>query len=160
MWATLAMRQTFGENPDRTGRGDMEIRDGKIYNVPLAMGLMQMVTLRLPVAQAFNHAAMSYYLRDNKVTFERILLESPSIDLAGAGTMSLKDKALDLNFVTESPNELSLPLVSTIINQIRLELLQLSVTGTIDDPKITPVPLSPLATTLRAFLPHPAANGE
>ena len=151
--ATLAVQGTFGDHPDRTGRGELIIRDGKIYNVPLAMGLMQVVTLRLPVARAFNQAAMSYYLRDNKVTFEKILLESPSINLAGAGTMSLADKALNLNFVTESPNELELPLISSLVNEIRAQLLQLSVTGTIDNPKITPVPLTPISNPLRALLP-------
>ncbi|MGN6369116.1 MAG: hypothetical protein ACTHN5_12715 [Phycisphaerae bacterium] len=151
--ATLAVQQTFGPHPDRTGRGELIIHDGKIYNVPLAMGLMQLVTLRLPVARAFDQAAMSYYLRDNKVTFEKILLESPTINLAGAGTMSLADKALDLNFVTESPNELKLPLISSLVNEIRAQLLQLAVTGTIDNPKITPVPLSSIASPLRNLLP-------
>ena len=39
----------------------------------------QIVTLRLPVSKAFDRASMSYYLRDDKVTFEQILLESPGI---------------------------------------------------------------------------------
>jgi hypothetical protein len=152
--ATLAVQQTFGPHGDRTGRGELIVQDGKIYNVPLAMGLMQVATLRLPVARAFDRAEMSYFLRDNKVTFEKILLQSPSINLAGTGTLSLKDKALDLNFVTESPNEVKLPIISPIINTIRSELLQLAVTGTIDNPKVTPVPLSALSAPLRALLPH------
>ena len=151
---TLTVQQTFGPNGDRTGRGELIVQDGKMYNVPLAMGLMQVATLRLPVARAFDRAEMNYFLRDNKVTFEKILLESDSIDLAGSGTLSLKDKALDLNFVTESPNEIKLPIISPIINTIRSELLQLAITGTIDSPKVTPVPLSALATPLRALLPH------
>ena len=152
--ATLSVQQAFGEYGDRTGRGELLVQDGKIYNVPLAMGLMQVVTLRLPVARSFDRAAMSYFLRDNKVTFEKILLESSSINLAGSGTMSLHDKALDLNFVTESPNAFHLPLISPIITQIRDELLQLAVTGTIDNPKVTPVPLSAALRAASALLPH------
>ena len=67
--------------------------------------------------------------------------------------MSLADKALNLNFVTESPDELELPLISSLVNEIRAQLLQLSVTGTIDNPKITPVPLTPISNPLRALLP-------
>ncbi len=151
--ATLAVQQTFGAEGDRTGRGELMVRDAKIYNVPLAMGLMQLVTLRLPVARAFNQASMSYYLRDNKVTFEKILLESPSINLAGAGTLSLADKGLDLNFVTESPHELKLPVVSWLVDSIREELLQLTVTGTVEAPVVTPVPLNAISGPLRALLP-------
>ncbi|HUO08753.1 MAG TPA: DUF3971 domain-containing protein [Phycisphaerae bacterium] len=158
--ASLALQETYGTHPDRTGRGELVIQDGKIYNVPLAMGLMQLVTLRLPVEHAFDHAFMSYYLRDNKVTFEKILLESPSINLAGQGSMSLKDKALDLNFVTESPDKADMPLISPLINEIRTQLLELAVTGTIDNPKITPVPLSPLSAPLRALLPKKNSSAE
>jgi hypothetical protein len=152
--ATLAVQQTFGPHADRTGRGELIVQDGKIYNVPLAMGLMQLATFRLPVARAFDRVNMSYFLRDDEVTFEKILLESPSINLAGSGTLSLVDKSLDLNFVTESPNELKLPIISPIINTIRAELLQLAVTGTLDNPRVTPVPLSALSAPLRALLPH------
>ena len=79
--------------------------------------------------------------------------EPPASTSPGAGTMSLSNKALDLNFVTESPNELKRPLISSLVNEIRSQLLQLSVTGTIDNPKITPVPFTPLANPLRALLP-------
>jgi hypothetical protein len=56
--------------------------------------------------------------------------------------------------VTESPKELQLPLVTDILNLTRSELLQVSVTGNVDDPKIIPVPLNPIASTLRALLPR------
>ena len=53
--ATLALQQTFGDatgkGADRTGRGDLVVRDGKIYNVPLSMGSScNWRRLRLPVA--------------------------------------------------------------------------------------------------------------
>jgi hypothetical protein len=123
--------------------------------LPLAMGLMQLVTLRLPVARSFESATMSYYLRDNRVTFEKILLESPGINLAGMGTMSMKDSPakLSLTFVTESPDAFHLPVISDILHLTQKSLLQLSVTGTTDDPKITPIPLNPIANTLRVLLP-------
>lgn len=151
--ASLAVQESMGANPERTGRGELIVRDGTIYDVPLAMGLMQVASLRLPVAHAFNKASMSYYLRDNKVTFERILLESPGINLAGLGTLSLKDKVLDLTLLTESPNDLKLPFITEIIQRTRNELFQLSVSGTLENPKVIPVPLSTIGTTLKALLP-------
>lgn len=153
--ATLAVQQTFGAGGERTGRGELQVKDGVLYNVPLAMGLMQVATLRLPVARSFDGASMTYYLRDDRVTFEKILLESKGINLAGAGTLSLEKRGLDLTFVTESPNDWNLPILSPILKQTRRELLQLSVTGTVDNPKVTPVPLSGITTTLRNLLPIP-----
>ncbi|HVX86696.1 MAG TPA: hypothetical protein VH253_18075 [Phycisphaerae bacterium] len=166
--ATLAVQQTFGQRGERTGRGDLVVKDGVLYNVPLAMGLLQVATLRLPVAHSFDGASMTYYLRDNRVTFERIILESKGVDLAGNGTLTLHPEAsngmgagqLDLNFVTESPNDWNIPILSTILKTTRRELLQLSVTGTVDNPKVTPVPFSTITGALRNLLPIPHDNGK
>lgn len=164
--ATLALQQTFGDTngkgADRTGRGDLIVRDGKMYNVPLAMGLMQVATLRLPVSNAFNQASMTYYLRDNHVVFEKVLLESPGINLGGNGSMSLKTvpPTLDLSFVTESPHEMQIPLVTDIFRGARNELLQIAVTGPLDNPKVTPVPLNPVFSAIQALLKKPVARSQ
>ncbi len=151
--AQLAIQEAFGDKPDRTGRGQLIVKDGTIYDVPLSLGLMQIATLRLPVSGAFNRASMNYYLRDDKITFEHILLESDGINLAGMGTLSLQDKSLAFTFVTETPKEFHLPFLSELIKATRNQLLQLSVTGNLDDPKVMPVPLSAVTKTLQALLP-------
>jgi len=156
--ASLSLQQTFGPNADRTGRGEMTIDDGKIFNVPLSMGLMQVATLRLPVADSFDQASLSYYLRNDQVTFERILLESKGINLAGLGTLSIKDKNLEMSFITETPHEMYVPILTPIIQATRDQLLQVSVTGTLANPKIVPVPLSAIAATLKNILPRPRAD--
>jgi len=118
------------------------------------MGLLQLATLRMPMSRAFNSAQMSYYLRDQKVTFEKILLESPGVNLAGMGTLSLADRTLDLRFVTETPNEIHLPIISSMVQGARNQLLQIQVSGPVDAPKIQPIPLDMIASTLQALLPR------
>jgi hypothetical protein len=147
--ASLSLQQTFGPQGDRTGRGDLVVANANIYDVPLSMGLMQIVTLRLPIAHSFQHATMSYYLRNDEITFEKILLESSGVNLAGTGTVTLSDRALNLSFITATPN-MNIPIFSAF----QRELLEVSVTGTAGNPKVTPVPLSPVANILRAFLPQ------
>jgi hypothetical protein len=158
--ATLALEERFGPKGTRTGRGELAVRDAAIYNVPIAMGLMQVATLRLPVARSFKQASMAYTIHGDEVAFDRILLESAGINLAGAGTVGISDKRLDLSFVTETPNELFIPILSPIIRETRNGLLQLSVTGTMDNPKVNPVPLSALSNTLRALLPQPKPRAD
>jgi len=72
------------------------------------------------------------------------------------GTVSLATREMDMSFVTESPNEFSIPILTPILQETRNELLQLSVTGTLENPKITPVPLSAISNLLRAFFPQAA----
>lgn len=147
--ANLALQEQFGDRATRTGRGELVVRDGTIYNVPLSMGLMQLVTLRIPVSGAFTNAHMSYYIRDNKVTFEKILLGSAGVNLAGLGTLSLKDRQLDLRLVTESPSAFKIP----VVDVLRSQLLQLQVTGPVESPKIIPIPLDAVSNTLQMLLP-------
>jgi hypothetical protein len=158
--ASLSLQETFGVQADRTGRGELTVQDGNMYKVPLSMGLMQMVTLRLPVARSFQQANMSYYLRNDEVTFDKILLQSDGINLAGLGTVSLADHAMDMSFVTESPHEVFIPIISDILRETRNELLQLAVTGTVENPKITPVPLSAISNVLRLLLPRQKADAR
>ena len=153
--ASLALQENFGAHPDRTGRGELAIVDGEIYNVPLSLGLIQVVTLRLPVASSFQLASTSYYLRNDDITFERILLESPGINLAGMGTVSLATRKLDMSFITETPNEINIPILTPITREIRNEILEIAVGGTIDKPEINPVPLSAISNFLRSLLPPP-----
>jgi hypothetical protein len=153
--ASLALQENFGEHPDRTGRGDLAINNGEIYNVPLSMGLMQIATIRLPVASSFQQASTSYYLRNDDITFERILLESQGINLAGMGTVSMATRQLNMSFITETPNEINIPILTSITREIRNEILEIAVGGTLDKPDINPVPLSAISSLLRALLPPP-----
>lgn len=156
--ATLELREVFGPGGQRQGQGQLSLREGNLYNVPLAMGLMQMVTLRLPVARSFREGEILYHIEGDLIHFDRILLESPGINLAGAGNISFGTKTVSLSFITETPNEFSIPILSPIIQQTRNELLQISVTGTVENPKITPVPFSSISNALRALLPRPRAQ--
>ena len=152
--ATLAVQEQFGKNADRTGRGALIVKKGKIYNVPLAMGLMQLATLRLPLRGAFESANMTYYIRDNKVTFERIALESPGFSLLGAGTVTVHERNLDITFVTNNPGE-NIPFLTGIMQVLREQLLQVHVTGTLEKPIVETVTFPSLGKTLEQFMPHP-----
>jgi hypothetical protein len=94
---------------------------------------------------------MSYYIRDDKVTFEKIILQSSGVNLAGLGTLTIKDHQIDLRFVTESPSDIKIPLIDAVRNQ----LLQLQVVGPIDAPRIIPIPLDAVSSTLELLLPKP-----
>jgi hypothetical protein len=152
--ATLAIRELFGKEPDRTGRGELVVKDGKMYEVPLAMGLMQVATLRLPLSKSFETATMNYYIRDNKVTFEKILLESPGINLVGLGTVTIDERKLDMNFATDNPSQFKLPFIDDFIKQLRDGLLTLHVGGTVEKPDIQVVPLGTLRETFERLLPR------
>jgi AsmA-like C-terminal region len=139
--ASLSMSQKFGDPTTRTGAGILEVKQAQIFNVPLAMGLLQITTLRLPISSAFDHARITYNLNGNIVTFNSIELNSPGVDLTGGGTVDLGSRQLSLNMFTQTPSGLDIPVLGDVLNVFQQQLLELRIRGTIDDPAIVPIPL-------------------
>jgi hypothetical protein len=149
--ASLMLNATLGKNPTRQGSGQMVIHQASIYDVPMAMGLMQIVTLRLPVSSDFKHADVRYTIHNNVVRFKPIALSSPGVNLVGEGTLNLKTTSLNLHLLTQSPHGTRVPLLGLLFGLARSQLLELRVSGTMAHPVIAPVPLRFLAWPFIGF---------
>jgi hypothetical protein len=150
--AGLSITGTFGKTQNRAGRGNVLVKNAKLYDVPLTIGAVQLLTLRLPMARAFDRAIIAYTIDGDVLKFDRIVLGSSNLDLAGIGTVNLKTDALDLNFVTRTPHDWNIPIVSDLVQTVRDQLLQIHVGGTIAKPRIDPVPLSAITGPLSDLL--------
>ena len=84
--------------------------------------------------RSFDRAAISYYLQNGVMHFERIVLESPHMRLAGGGTMGLEDRKLDLSLTSDNPDGLKLGPVTDLIDGLRDQFITIRVTGTLDKP--------------------------
>ncbi|HTV48050.1 MAG TPA: AsmA-like C-terminal region-containing protein [Phycisphaerae bacterium] len=151
--AELSMTQKFSDPTTRTGTGELVVTNAKIYNVPLAMGLLQIGTLRLPISDAFNYALINYELSNDVVTFNSIQLNSPGVDLVGSGNVDLSSGMLNLNMATQTPNGPGIPVLGDIVDFLQQQLLELRIRGTIDDPVIVPIPLHMVTFPLDLLVP-------
>ncbi len=115
-------------------RGDIQIRDAELYDLPLSLGLLQVTHLALPTSRSFNKAQISYYMQDGRIHFERLALESPTMRLAGEGSMDYTSGALDLTLTSSNPAGLDLGPVTDLIDGLRNELVTIRITGTLDEP--------------------------
>ena len=143
--ASLILDAKLGAHPTRAGTGQLVIHQASIYDVPMAMGLMQIVTLRLPISSDFKHADVTYTINNNIVRFKPISLRSPGINLVGEGTLNLKTTDLDMRLLTQSPHGTRVPVLGFLFGLARSQLLELRVSGTLAHPTIAPVPLRFLA---------------
>ncbi len=149
--ASLMLNATLGKNPTRQGSGQLVIHQASIYDVPMAMGLMQIVTLRLPIGSDFKHADVRYTIHNDVVRFKPIALSSPGVNLVGEGTLNLKTTNLNLRLLTQSPHGTRVPLLGLLFGLARSQLLELRVSGTMAHPTIAPVPLRFLAWPFIGF---------
>ncbi len=149
--ASLNLSAILGKHPTRQGSGQLVIQSARIYDVPMAMGLMQIVTLRLPISSDFQHAHVQYFINNNMVRFNPISLSSPGVNLVGEGSLNLQSSDLDLRFITQSPHGTRVPLLGFLFGLARSQLLELRVSGTLAHPVIAPVPLRFLTWPFTGF---------
>ena len=134
--ASLNIEGRWDQPGQRRGRGDVLIHKATLYELPLAMGLLQMTHLALPLSTSFHQARCSFYIVDDLITFEQLRLEAPTLILSGGGTMGYSDKSLDLSLRSTNPTSPPMGPLSELMSMVRAQLMTIRVTGTLDEPII------------------------
>ncbi len=132
--ASLAIEGGLDHSNSRRGRGELEIRNANLYEVPLALALIQLLNLSLPSARAFDRAYASYVLDDDLVWFDTVRFEAPTIQVVGGGLMQYSTLELDLDLYTRNPESPELGALSDLFTVFKDELLSIHVGGTLDEP--------------------------
>ncbi len=133
--ASLSIEGSTSHPLVRRGRGAVDIRDANLYEVPLTFALMHVLNLSIPASKAFDRATASYLIDGDRVWFDSIRFESPTIEIAGSGTMQYSTLGLNLNLQTRNPVGPTFGALSGLFSVIKDELLSIHVGGTLSDPK-------------------------
>lgn len=146
--ARLALEGTWSDPAARRGRGDVRVEGREMYKIPLVLGLLQITNLSLPITSPFNQAEASYGVDGQKVTFEHISLRSNSMLMQGSGLLDFGAKRVRMTFTTDNPNWPRLPIVGDLLTTAKNELLQIHVTGKLEQPKVSASSINTFQTTI------------
>ncbi|MEM1108045.1 MAG: hypothetical protein AAGH99_05060 [Planctomycetota bacterium] len=133
--ASLVVEAPMDRPGDRRGRGALVISDARLIDKPLSNALLRASNFTLPSGAPLRSASARYLVDGNTVRFDELSLAGPSLTIAGAGTMSLPDTALNLVMVSRNTDAPRLGPVSDIFNLFKDELLAIKVTGTLESPE-------------------------
>lgn len=123
-----------------TGRGNVTLRDADIYELPLMVALLKILTVKPPDTTAFTESDMEFVIRGNHVYFERINFNGDAISLRGNGEMKF-DREINLNFRAEvGKREINIPVLRELMRGASQQFMQVQVTGSIDAPDTKSVP--------------------
>ena len=147
--ASLDIEGDFGASRARQGRGEIVIHNANLYELPLSLALLQVVNLTLPSAKSFERAAARYVVDDDTILFDRLVFESPTMQVAGTGTMKYGTRQLDLDMVSSNPSAPDLGHLSALFAKLKDELISIHVRGTLDKPKAS---VSAFRGTRRSWL--------
>ncbi|HQY88236.1 MAG TPA: hypothetical protein PK402_06230 [Tepidisphaeraceae bacterium] len=148
--ASLTVGGTIGGAPAR-GRGDLSVTGKNMLQVPMLIGLTQMVSLSLPFTSGFDQAQASYVFDGGVVNFENVMLQSREMTIRGTGQMDFETRKLDMRFYTDS-NTGKLPVIGSVLEAARRELFQINVRGTLSEPTVKAGLLPTIGTSIDEVL--------
>ena len=152
----ISMEAVAGDPKSHRAAGTVVITKGKLYKMPIMLGLMHVLYLSLPGDAAFTDGHLKYFVQGDKMVIEEIFLTGSALSIVGSGQISLSNEKLDLTFLTGPPGRMPRIAVirnaSKMLNAILKELLVIRITGTMSKPIRKALPLRSLDAILKELL--------
>ncbi len=146
MDARIGLRGVVGKRSTMVGQGSVVIGGGRVLDLPLVLRLIQVSNLEAPSDDPVDMAEATFVVQGDRVNFEKLSVYTPSIEIAGHGTMRWIDQDLDLRFASRRVRRI--PILSEALERFRDELVQTRVSGVLSEPRIS---LSQFSGTRKLF---------
>ncbi len=117
------------------GNGNLQIRDAKIYELPIIVALLKVPYFRDLNRTAFDSSNIDFKISGDQYLLERIELIGDAISLIGNGQVSM-DRDINLNFYTVmGRGRFYIPIVSELYRASSKRVLWINVDGTLENPQ-------------------------
>ncbi|MCC5829886.1 MAG: hypothetical protein JJU36_10615 [Phycisphaeraceae bacterium] len=134
--AGLTIRGTIGKPDAYTGRGLIQVRDGRLFEFPLFTNVLRVLNFQLPAGSTFDQASAQFIVDGSRLVFEDIRFKADSLEMRGRGTMAFEDRRLDLLFHSRNPGNGDSPgPFAEIFRKLRSEIVSVEVTGPLPNPE-------------------------
>jgi hypothetical protein len=118
------------------GQGRIRLRDGDIYELPVMVSMLKMLSVKAPDATAFSSADIDYRLEGEHFYFDRINFHGDAVSLLGKGEMDFQ-RQINLNFYAiVGRNEVRIPVIRPILSEASRQMMEIRVSGPVDQPRI------------------------
>jgi hypothetical protein len=129
-----------GEGTDLSGlrgNGRIEVARGKLYRLPLLLGLLNAFGLRLPDRTAFEQARMVFGIEGPQMRVDALDLFGNAISLRGQGKLNLDGSNLNLDFSADWGRvpQLLPPGISDLSQAVSDQLFKIKLRGKISSPR-------------------------
>jgi len=121
----------------------------------LTMSIVQILNMASPTARQFNDADVQFLVDGNFINVENIELKSPTINIAGNGTLQYDTGALNLDMFTRNPGAPNLGPVTELMKMFKNELVGIHVGGTLENPVTSVKSLGGIRNTVTEILGKP-----
>ena len=134
----LGTADLFGSGWSRsalTGRGVIRLADADVYELPVMISLLKILSIRLPDQHAFSDATVNYRVEGGHIYFDRIDFRGDAISLRGKGEMDFQSAIRLTFYALVGRGDLEVPLLKQVFHGASQQLMLIHVDGTLQNPE-------------------------
>ena len=160
MDAGVLMQGRLATQASRRGRITARVQGGRVLDLPGIIPLLELANLQAPSNERVDLAYLDLFIGEKTAHVDRLTLLSNSLRIAGIGEVDIPTLETDLAFSTNGQNYV--PILSTLIEGLREELVSIRVTGPLSSPEFRTEQLRNTRALLDAIAgtPVPDANAN
>lgn len=118
------------------GGGEIQVRDAKIYELPVFLAALKNIGAKAPDKSAFHTGDLRFFVEGEDITFEQLDFRGDGIDMLGKGVVTLHGD-MDLQFYTQvGPSALRPHLFRPLMGAASRQLLVIEATGPVQSPQV------------------------
>ena len=118
-----------------SGGGRIRLTDADVYELPVMISILKILSFRPPDQNAFSRAAIDYRVEGEHIYLEPIDFQGDAISLHGRGQMDFRSNiALEFS-ATVGPGELDLPVLKQVVRGASEQIMKIYVSGTLQSPE-------------------------
>lgn len=138
-----------GATPVMSGEGLLEVKDGRLFELPTFAGILSALSLELPGKPVFDVARVEMRFEPKRIRLPRIEFSSSAISFMGGGVY--QDGKMRLRLTHELGRAIFSPVpgFGDFWNWLKGNILELEVVGSPDDPKVRVIPLKMFTDSAR-----------
>ena len=120
-----------------SGKGRIELSEADVYQLPVMISLLKILSIRPPDQNAFSNATLNYEIKGEHIYLDPIDFEGDAISLHGKGEMDFQS-AIRMTFhATVGRGDLDLPVIKQVFSGASQQIMLIHVGGTLQNPETT-----------------------
>lgn len=134
--ATVELRGKGASINDLAGRGSIQLRHADIYQLPLMVSLLKLLSVRTPDSTAFTASDIDFYIQGEHIYVDRIDFSGDAISLLGKGEVNF-NRQIHLTFhAMVGPGGRRIPVVRDLLGGASQQIMLIHAEGTLDQPSM------------------------
>jgi hypothetical protein len=132
---SLELRGAGRNTSTLTGSGEIRLREADIYELPLMVSLLKILSIRPPDSTAFTKSDIHFRVQGEHIVLDQINFNGDAVSLLGQGQVSF-DRQIDLTFhAMVGRDEFRVPVLRGLLGEASQQIMQIRVGGTLDRPE-------------------------